>query len=93
MKNMLSVLFVIFPVMFYYALESAFIALFVNPIWNWVLEPKFNIHLNYLHWFVGVWILRMVFLDVFKIVGSINGIIITQKEMETSKNNNTYNAN
>lgn len=86
-KNLLSVLFIIFPLMFYYTFESAFIALFINPIWNFVLEPKFNLGLSYIHWFVGIWIIRMIFLDVFKTVATINRMIIKEE------NNNTYNPN
>jgi len=70
MKN----LFFIFPVMFYYLLESAIIALFVNVVWKFVLQDITGYEISYLQWLAIIWIIKVVFFDVFKLISGLNSM-------------------
>lgn len=58
--------------MIYYLFESAIIALFVNIAWRFVLYPLTDIYINYLQWVVIIWIVKMIFFDVFKLIADLS---------------------
>jgi hypothetical protein len=69
-KNLLF----IFPVMLYYALESLIAAVVVNFVWVIALRPLFNISINYLQWVAIIWIIKVVFFDVFKLISGLTNM-------------------
>ena len=58
--------------MLYYLLESAIIALFINLAWRFVLYPITNICINFLQWVAIIWIVKMIFFDVFKLIADLS---------------------
>lgn len=62
----------IFPVMFYYLMESAIVAIFINVIWRYFIENIVGIEINYLEWVAIIWVIKVVFFDVFKLIGGLN---------------------
>jgi len=69
MENFKNIMF-IFPVMLYYVLESAIIAVFVTFLWNFILVPRFNYEISYLQWVVIIWIAKVILFDVFKLLSA-----------------------
>ena len=59
-------LFILLPIMGYYLLESLLIALFVSFVWNFFLQQLFNINVSYLQWVAIIWIIKIIFFDLFK---------------------------
>jgi len=62
---------IVIPVMIYYLIESLFISLFVSTAWKLVLYPATNLHIGYFQWVVGIWIIKVIFFDVFKLIMTI----------------------
>lgn len=67
-KNALIVL----PVMGYYLIESMIIALFISFVWNFFLEELFHISISYFQWIGIIWIIKIIFFDVFKLLSAVN---------------------
>lgn len=78
-------LFYILPVMLYYFAESAVISIFVTLVWRFFLEPIFNIHIGYFQWLGMIWIVKIIFFDVFKL---LNSVMIVPPQNEINENNN-----
>ena len=60
----------IFPVMFYYLIESLIIGLVVSLLWKYLLFTTFKIEIKYLQWVAIIWIIKVLFFDIFKLIGS-----------------------
>lgn len=67
-------LFFIFPVMAYYFMESLISAIFINIAWRFVLEDYTQISINYFQWVVLIWIFKVVFFDVFKLINGLGTV-------------------
>ena len=59
-------LFILLPIMGYYLLESLLIALFVSLVWNHFLQQLFKTNVSYLQWVAIIWIIKIIFFDLFK---------------------------
>lgn len=84
MNTDLKYLLFLFPVMLYYFVESALAGIFVYLAWKFVLQPTFNIEITYFQWVIIIWIIKVIFFDIFKLLASF---------MNTNNNptNNTEN--
>jgi len=70
MGDFKNILF-IFPVMGYYLLESVVAALFIRFVWRFFLESLTGISINYLQWVAIIWIIKVIFFDVFKLLSGL----------------------
>ena len=68
-------LFYIIPVMVYYFFESLIAGLFINVIWKYFLSESFNIYVTYFQWVLVIWIIKVIFFDVFKLMAGINNAV------------------
>ncbi len=82
LKNMLY----IFPVMFYYLLESMLIAAPVFIAWRFVLLRTFEVYISYFQWVAIIWIIKVVLFDVFKLFASLSHVNITTKDKKKEDN-------
>lgn len=57
--------------MIYYFVESALISIFITLAWKFFLEPTFNFHIGYFQWLAMIWIVKVIFFDVFKLLSNI----------------------
>lgn len=71
----------IFPVMGYFLLESVILAVFVSFAWKFFLLPTFDIQISYIQWVIFIWIIKVVFFDVFKLISGLTA-------MNNQQNNN-----
>jgi len=88
-----NILFLI-PIMIYYLIESIILALFINLVWKLILQSKFNIYLSYLDWVAIIWIIKVVFFDIFKLLGNFFNVIYEkiegiEKDRINKQNNST----
>jgi len=74
--------FHIIPIIFYYLLESAFLALIVNIIWRLMFQSRCNIILSYGDFVAIIWVIKMLLFDVFKISNTFGN------NQEINKENN-----
>lgn len=70
MDNFRNILF-IFPVMGYYLLESAVAAIFIRFVWRFFLENYIGVEILYLQWVALIWIIKVIFFDVFKLISGL----------------------
>lgn len=77
MDNFRNVLF-LFPVMVYYLLESMIAAIFVWIVWKFVLLQLTGIQIRYIQWVAIIWIIKVVFFDVFKLISSLQNVSVVQ---------------
>ena len=75
----------IIPIMFYYLIESFFIAIFVGVAWKYILQPQFAIELSYLHWVFIIWIVKVILFDPIKIAAGLSNQIIVKNNEEEVK--------
>jgi hypothetical protein len=68
--DILRTLLFFIPIMFYYLAEAMFSAIFIRLAWRFVIEPTVNIEITYLQWVVIIWIFKVIFFDIFKLLGS-----------------------
>lgn len=68
MRNLLFII----PVMVYYFFESLIIALFISVIWKYFLSESTDIYLTYFQWVLVIWIIKVIFFDVFKLITGVN---------------------
>lgn len=68
--NFLKNIAYIFPVMFYYLIESLIISLVISVVWKYLLFSIFNTTITYFQWVAIVWIIKVLFFDIFKLIGS-----------------------
>ena len=84
MKELKNIYF-IFPVMGYYLLEAAIVGIFLMVVWNFALRNILP-HINYIEASGIYWIAKMLFFDVFKLIGGLT-------QMNQNLQNNLYNEN
>jgi len=70
MDNFRNLLF-IFPVMGYYFMESLISAFFIFFAWKFILEDFTQIAINYFQWVGIIWIIKVIFFDVFKLISGL----------------------
>lgn len=63
---------IVFPVMGYYLIESMIIALFISFVWNFFLKELFHVNISYFQWVGIIWIIKIIFFDVFKLLSAVN---------------------
>ena len=68
MRKMLSDLTYLFPVMFYFLLEAIIVGTFITILWKIFLNNLWG--LGYLQIVVIYWTIKMLFFDIFKLIGS-----------------------
>lgn len=68
--NFLKNIAYIFPVMFYYLVESLIIGLVISIVWKYLLFSTFNTTITYFQWVAIIWIVKVLFFDIFKLIGS-----------------------
>jgi hypothetical protein len=83
MDNLKNLLF-IFPVMLYYFFESLIAALFVAFVWRFALQPTLGIEIGYFKWVAIIWIIKVVFFDVFKLISGLTSMN-NQKQEENQE--------
>ncbi len=71
MRKILSDLSYLFPVMFYFLLEAVIVGVFIMLMWNAFLSNYWG-HFGYLQIVTIYWIAKMLFFDIFKLIGSFN---------------------
>jgi hypothetical protein len=72
-KSILSV----FPIMIYYLVESMLMSLVITPVWNKWLASSINmIELSWWEWSLILWIIKVSFFDIFKVINVGNQIIV-----------------
>jgi hypothetical protein len=81
MDNFKNIWF-IFPVMVYYFLESIVIAIFISVIWKLVLQSLTTINITYFQWVCIIWIIKVIFFDVFKLLSGLSTMNNQNKETE-----------
>jgi hypothetical protein len=81
MDNFKNLLF-IFQVMFYYLMESAIISIFTTIIWKYFILSIIHVDITYIQWVAIIWIIKVVFFDVFKL---ISGLTTMKNSQETIK--------
>jgi len=64
--------FFLLPIMGYLLVESFIIAIFTSFIWNFFLINLFRIEITYIQWVSMIWIIKIVFFDVFKLISVMN---------------------
>jgi hypothetical protein len=72
--NNLKNMFYILPVMGYYFLESMLIAAPVFIVWRFVLLKTFEVYVSYFQWVGIIWIIKVIFFDVFKLITGLSQI-------------------
>jgi len=86
-ENLIELIIIIFPIMFYYLVEALLVGIFINGVWKFQLEDLFG-NLGYLQ-IVGIyWIIKMLFFDMVGLVTSL-GVIgedIIEEEFEDGEN-------
>lgn len=84
MENFKNILFV-FPVMLYYLLEAAIVAVFITIMTKLFLSNMVG-SVSYLEWLAIYWIVKMLFFDVFKLVTGLNlGKNIREQEFDNKE--------
>lgn len=63
---MRNVIYII-TLMVYYLVESIIIGIPVSLIWNFILKSTFfNFDISYVAWVSMIWIIKIIFFDVFR---------------------------
>jgi len=87
--NFLKNVAYIFPVMFYYLLESFVISPMVYMLWKYLLFPTFKVEIGYFQWVAIIWIVKVLFFDIFKLIGGgvedLSTVSVNTEELETVK--------
>lgn len=60
----------IFPVMFYYLLESLILGVVIFLIWRFLLFQIFKFPITYFQWVGIIWIIKVLFFDIFKLINN-----------------------
>ncbi len=72
-------LILLFPLLIYYFIEALFLGLFIQVIWRFFLSELFNLYIGYFQWVCIIWIVKVIFFDIFKIIASFNNITTIMK--------------
>ena len=75
---MKQVLYII-PVMFYYFIESIISGIPIFFVWKFFFSEMFKFNMQYIHWVLIIWIIKVIFFDVFKFSAFLD---------KTTENNN-----
>jgi uncharacterized membrane protein len=70
-NNILSGIFITFPIMIYLALESLIIGLIISLIWRYLLYDLFQIKITFLQISGIYWIVKMLLFNVFNLVATL----------------------
>ena len=65
----------------YFLLESVIISFFVSFVWRFFIEQIVDVKITYVQWVAIIWIIKVVFFDVFKLLAGFNSIN-NQKEIQ-----------
>jgi hypothetical protein len=85
MDNLKNLLYLI-PVMIYYFIESMFTGLFVTLVWRAFLAQPLNVYITYFQWVAIIWIIKVLFFDVFKL---ISAFMFMPPQNQNNENNNS----
>lgn len=88
MKNIQNLMYLL-PVMVYYAIESFVIALFVSLLGRTLLYDILG-GISYLQWVAIIWIIKVVFFDVFKLITGLTGAGEQARRMEEQDYNEPF---
>lgn len=83
MNNLKNIWF-LFPVMAYYLVESFVAAIVINLVWKFILLPLTGIPITFLQWVAIIWIIKVVFFDVFKLLSGFISIPAPQNNVDTN---------
>lgn len=86
--NIFKDILFVFPVMFYYALESLIIAIFTTLIGKTILINQLG-GLGYFQWAGIIWIAKIILFDVFKVIALSSAGSNMGQEMEAKNSDNT----
>lgn len=84
MGNFRNILF-LFPVMGYYLFEAVVAAGFISLAWRFFLEDFTGLHVGYLQWVALIWIIKVVFFDVFKLIAGFSSLPVKNNEVEVEE--------
>lgn len=87
LKNLLIICQSIIQLLLYFFIESFIAAIFVNLGWKFMLQPKFEFYISFLDWVIIIWIIKIIFFDVFKLMTFTNTI----KNQQNKDNDNNSN--
>ena len=88
MKNLGNLMYLL-PIMVYYAIESFIIALFVSLLGRTILVDLLG-GVSYLQWVAIIWIIKVVFFDVFKLITGLTGAGEQARRMEEQDYNESF---
>lgn len=82
-NNIKNLMFLV-PVMGYYILESVIISIPVFFTYRFFILPITNVNITYLQWVAIIWIIKVIFFDVFKLISGLstmpnNGILVNNE--------------
>jgi hypothetical protein len=89
MDNLKNLLFLV-PIMIYYFFESIFAALFVNVVYKYTLFTLTDVYITYFQWVAIIWIIKVVFFDVFKLISGLSNIPPQKQENDNDNQYNQY---
>ena len=89
--SLLKNLFLIIPVMIYYFIESMISGLFVMLVYDNMLYQLFTYEVSYKQWVCMIWIIKVIFFDVFKFNHTTNDVF-ENNNANTNENNNNNNV-
>lgn len=73
MSNLKHLLLIV-PIIFYYLIESIIIGSVVFLIWKFKFQLRFDFSLDYFDCVFIIWIIKMIFFDVFKISNTFTAL-------------------
>mgnify|MGYP001571990488 CR=1 FL=1 len=82
--NLKNILF-IFPVMVYYFFESIIIAIFISIVWKFALQQLTTINITYFQWVCIIWIIKVIFFDVFKLLSGLSTMNNQNNKIDKTK--------
>lgn len=84
--SLLKNLFLILPVMIYYFIESMISGLFIMLVYNYMIFPLTEFDITYRQWVCIIWIIKVIFFDVFKF-NHIQNNVFEDNDDENNQNN------
>ena len=85
--SLLKNLFLIIPVMLYYFIESLISGLAVMFLYDYFLLSLTGFEITYKQWVVIIWIIKIIFFDVFKFNHVQNNVFEEENNEEKKENN------
>lgn len=68
------------PIIIYYLLESFLFAIFTNFTWKFFLFDLFKIEIKYMQWVGIIWIVKLLYFNVFALIPIANNLKKENKE-------------